>query len=149
MIEQQIKQVKDYLDTIVLNSSDVYDAIDEISDNSYDDILIELGVEAPKKIYKPTLKTNHTIDDVKEYGKKLESYNKYLEELETFSSEYEFSLFNIITDYLNDFIKEKSGFNRIPTQYQEKVWHMAHEKGHSAGYTSIYSWLTELSEIFL
>ena len=36
----------------------------------------------------------------------------------------------------------------LPEQYREKVYRLAWQEGHSAGYHEVYQWLTRLVEIF-
>lgn len=46
------------------------------------------------------------------------------------------------------FIKKQANFDIVPLEYQNNVYNMAWERGHSSGYYGVYQELCELVELF-
>lgn len=103
--------------------------------------------DSPKLPTKPVLLGKHTSEDVGEYQKNLQLYEKayddYKIEKEIFHKNR-----SKIDAVIVEFIKEESGLNTIPEVYRDNVYSKAYEDGHSCGYYEVYLKLNSLLEIF-
>lgn len=118
---------------------DEYDAIQRILSHQ---------VEMPTKPREPRLSsTSPTDDEIAKYQTDKMQYEvdktEYLDEMRH-HREFQTNLYNLLEEY----IKDVSGLNSIPAQYQDKVYSHAWEDGHSDGYYSVYQKLVELIKIF-
>ena len=106
-----------------------------------------LNADSPKKPIKPILKNSSDINEVENYAELLKKYNQdlinYKKECEIWATKYD-----QIEDLIVKYIKEKSGLFNIPEKYQNHVFSLAYEYGHSSGYGSVYSYLVDLVRIF-
>ena len=97
---------------------------------------------------KPTLKSNPTSTEAKEYAEKLEQYETDLAEYKIKNDErgkISRDLYTVLEDYL----KEDAGlYTTVPKDKQDKVWNYAWRQGHSSGYGEVYGYLVELVELF-
>lgn len=101
----------------------------------------------PATPYKPRLKDNATSDEVREYAKLLEEYEKSYEEYKL--EHLRVRDFNMeVENEIESFIKDISGLNDIPEKSRDKVWYKAYQDGHSSGIYSVYQELCELVELF-
>lgn len=72
-----------------------------------------------------------------------ELYKKYQEDFETWKQYRDYTINLIVL-----FIKKQAYFDIVPLEYQNKVYNMAWERGHSSGYYGVYQELCELVELF-
>lgn len=82
-----------------------------------------------------------------EYGASLAEYESQkvdYDNANALAKEHNSDVDRLIVRY----IQLESGLNTIPAQYQDKVYSFAWDKGRSAGYYEVYSYLTDLVEIF-
>lgn len=103
--------------------------------------------DSPKLPTKPVLKNNHTSEDVGEYQKNLQLYEKAYDDYKIEKERF-YTNRSKIDAVIVEFIKEESGLNSIPEQYREKIYSKAYEDGHSDGYYEVYLKLNSLIEIF-
>lgn len=101
-----------------------------------------------KKPSKPKLPNYHpTKVDIDMYSTALSDYEAaikiYTEQKEFITKEA-----NEMENLLINYIKDVSGFNSIPSQYQQKVWAKAWSDGHSGGYSEVCQCLVDLIDIF-
>lgn len=97
---------------------------------------------------KPYLVSSHTLEEVKEYSKLLEEFDRKKKTFDKEKNEYKQSQ-SEIHNLIEEMIKEHSGFNLIvPEMYRKKVWLLAWEDGHSGGYSEVANQLSRLIEIF-
>jgi len=102
----------------------------------------------PQRPSKPMLNSKHSTEDVLEYAKLLEGYEKEFEQYKFNKSLYddEMSQLNSLKE---EFIKDYVDFYKyVPQDKQAKVWNKAWEDGHSNGYYSVYYQLDSLVELF-
>lgn len=103
--------------------------------------------EYPKRPPKPSLGAKHTASELEIYTEQFKEYEKndaaYQELFKAYREKQ-----NEIHALLSDYIKELSGLNTIPEQYQEKVYALAWQEGHSIGYSEVYNYLLQLVNIF-
>jgi len=103
--------------------------------------------EYPKKNPKPILISDPTSAEVKQYAIALEKWEgeeeQYKKDMDSYRKQFQ-SVETTITDYM----KEMSGFNKIPDKSKEKVWSKAWEDGHAHGYYEVYGHLVSLIELF-
>lgn len=102
----------------------------------------------PEQPQKPFLSRTHTSRDAAIYGRGLMDYERKINEWKVRRDKYRDEC-NEIDVAVQDYIREVSGLNDIvPKQYQDKVYAIAYEDGHSAGYYEVYNKLSTLIEIF-
>lgn len=87
------------------------------------------------------------LKEVKEYAVKLEQYEEELREYNKHYKEYK-ELSSRIEELKERYIRFESGLNKIPEQYQDKVYNYAYEAGHSNGYSEVLNELYDLVQIF-
>lgn len=106
-----------------------------------------LEVPYPMRPAKPTLPTNHSIEQVVEYSKKLEKYE--ISNAEYMEVRAKVNTHNRKVGHLvEEFIFEESRLNTIPVQYRSKVARYAYDQSHSSSYYEIYQTLCSLVNIF-
>lgn len=97
---------------------------------------------------KPLLSIPHKSEMVKEYGEKLEVYEKEMIQYNLKKDHYK-STVNQQESELIEFMKDECGFySNIPEKSREKVWSKAWSDGHSSGYYEVYQRLDELVDLF-
>lgn len=109
---------------------------------------LDQNLKYPKRLNKPILKKEHSVEDLEEYTKKFKTYinqkinyDKYLKKYKDRVKEIEYAII--------EFIKTVSGFyDHIPKNNQEKAWMKAWEDGHSSGMYSVFQELEELVDLF-
>jgi hypothetical protein len=124
------------------NFGNPYDAIEYVE-------TLRRQLQFPTRPTKPSLSVKHTVEDVMEYGKKLEQYE---EDMSIFRIEDACckSNANKLESDLLEYLKEECGFYlHVPLKNQEKVWNKAWSDGHSDGYYSVYRHLSELVDLFI
>ena len=95
---------------------------------------------------KPLLK-GHTAAEAKLYSQELEAYEENMKQFSINMKAYKDA------DYEADIARKKIlcdyyGLDRIPKQYQEKVWKLAWDQGHSGGWSEVGYQLDILLDIF-
>ena len=121
------------------NNLSVSETIDSIQKNS---------IEYPNKPRKPYLEKKHSLEEVKEYSKKLEIYEKEIPLYEKILDEYSKKQ-GERNSVIENFIKKESGLlDNVPEKYQKKAYSLAYTNGHSGGYCEIYNNLVDIIEIF-
>lgn len=121
---------------------DIYETIDQAK-------LLKVNFPSrPVKPVSPERKDrNATPIDYRTYADLLEKYENDLEKYQTVYADV--NAHNIMVDILIEkYIKSVSGLNDIPEQYQNKLWRLAYERGHSSGYYEVYQQLVDLVDIF-
>jgi len=102
----------------------------------------------PKKPSKPILNSKHSTEEVLEYAKKLENYDKEFEQWKFNKSLYD-EQDTKLSSLKEEFIKDYVGFYEyVPKDKQDKVWNKAWGDGHSNGWYEVYLHLDELVELF-
>ena len=102
----------------------------------------------PQRPSKPMLNPKHSTEDVLEYAKFLESYDKEYEQYKFNKSFYDEEM-SQLDSLKEEFIKDYVGFyENVPKDKQAKVWSKAWEDGHSSGWNDVYYQLDELVELF-
>jgi len=99
------------------------------------------------KPVKPRM-TGSTAEDARKYAFDLEEHEFQMDTYRELRVEYAAHNFAIEQE-VESRIKEETGFNSIPEQYQAKVWRYAWEEGHSAGYHEVQIHLINLVDIFV
>lgn len=122
----------------IINRTNMYQQIE---------VLLAMIGSYPEKPRKPVLLTGATSDDIRKYADAFDEFQIKFAEFEAKRVEY-YQRKNEVEASVAEFIKDESGFYFIPEQYRDKVWRIAWEEGHSAGYHEVYQWLTRLVEIF-
>ena len=100
-----------------------------------------------------------SVDHVKQLSRKPTAaeafeYAKALDKFEIEFDEYNKLLRVYLDDetrvnrLLTEFIKQESGLNDIPLEYQSKLYNYAYNHAHSEGMYGIYNALLDLVEIF-
>lgn len=127
--------------------------IQKIKDQSTGDIHADIEFaktffpKYPQKNPKPQMQQVRTSADAKEYATILEEWEKkdlqYKNEMDIYRKQFQITE-TIITEYM----KEMSGFSKVPNKSKERVWSKAWDDGKSSGYGSVYSHLEELVELF-
>jgi len=110
------------------------------------DLLDKIG-SYPEKPKKPVLDRNHNAEQARDYAMSMEVYEVRFAEFEKNRIAY-YQRQGEIEHMIVDLISRESGLFNIPEQYRKKVWSIAWEEGHGAGYHEVYQWLTRLVEIF-
>lgn len=125
--------------------------INELKDEFSVEVIIETLLDEsfngepiiPKK---PVLRENHRTSDVEQYLECLKFYDEelkiYNQKLKNFQENKE-----IYNKAIDEYIKKESGFNDIPTQYQDKVLLVANECSGDS-YVEYYNMLKHLASIF-
>lgn len=112
------------------------------------DLCWNLLPDYPDKPKAPVLSKRHSEHELEQYVLDFDYYQKadadYKEQLSVYIEEKA-----LLLEALENFIKERTGFERVPEQYRAKVWHLAWDLGHSSGYNSVQYYLEQLIEIFL
>ncbi len=111
------------------------------------EVLLAMIGSYPEKPKKPVLLTGATSDDMRKYADDFDEFQVKFAEFEAKRVEY-YQRKSEVEASVVEFIKDESGFNSIPEQYRAKIWSIAWEEGHSAGYHEVYQWLCRLVEIF-
>jgi hypothetical protein len=105
-------------------------------------------LEYPARVSKPVLKDTNNVEALMTHVEALKQYDiekaKYDIELKAYNDGK-----NATNNVIVEFIKDESGLNNIPEQYQDKVWYKAWRDGHSDGYYSVYQELLDLVDIFM
>ena len=102
----------------------------------------------PQRPSIPMLNSKHSTEEVLEYAKKLENYDKEFEQWKFNKSLYDTEI-SKINSLKEEFIKNYVGFYEyVPKDKQDKVWRKAWEDGHSYGYYEVYLHLDSLVELF-
>lgn len=96
---------------------------------------------------KPYLKRDASSSEAKQYALALEAWEKDHADYKRSLNEY-IKKRDLIESVIIKYIKEESGFNKLPEKSKEKVWQKAWDEGHSSGYLSIYHHLVELVDLF-
>lgn len=102
----------------------------------------------PVKPKVPVLNRGHTEQELQQYAQDFANFQeasaRYVERMFTYTEEHA-----LLIEALENFIKDRTGFERVPEQYRAKVWHLAWDLGHSSGYNSVKYYLDHLIEIFI
>ena len=98
------------------------------------------------KPVKPRM-TGSTAEDARKYAFDLEEHEFQMDTYRELRVEYAAHNFAIEQE-VEARIKEETGFNSIPEQYQAKVWSYAWREGHSSGYSEVSNILRDLISIF-
>lgn len=102
----------------------------------------------PQRPSKPMLNSKHSTEEVLEYAKKLENYDKEFEQYKFNKSLYDDGM-SQLNSLREEFIKDYVDFYKhIPSDKQAKVWWKAWEDGHSNGWNDVYYQLDSLVELF-
>lgn len=109
--------------------------------------LDKLKPTCPRQPKHPVLKPKHSSEEVKKYVSELITYEDLMIQYDIDIMVFEKECLDI-DNIIEDFIKDKSGFNLIPEQYKNKVWTKALLAGQSNGYAEIYSQLYDLVDLF-
>jgi flagellar biosynthesis chaperone FliJ len=118
--------------------------------SSVSEIIQYIEAERPKwveKPSKPNLKSNATSKEIREYADLVETFETRLAKYEADKKNYNI-LNQEINSYLEEFITEQSGLNKIPEKSRTKVWDLAWDKKRDEGYYYVYSFLEELVDLF-
>lgn len=100
----------------------------------------------PQRPSKPMLNSKHSTEEVLEYAKKLENYDKDFEKYKLDKSFYD-ELQSRLNSLREEFIKDYVGFyENVPKDKQDKVWWKAWEDG--SGWNDVYYQLDSLVELF-
>ena len=110
------------------------------------DLLDKIG-PYPEKPKKPVLLTGATSDDMRKYADAFDEFQVKFAEFEAQRVAYYQCKFDIEQEVIK-LICDESGIDSIPEQYREKVYRLAWQEGHSAGYHEVYQWLCRFVEIF-
>jgi len=100
----------------------------------------------PQRPSKPMLNSKHSTEEVLEYAKLLENYDKEFEQYKFNKSLYddEMSQLNSLKE---EFIKDYVDFYKyVPIDKQTKVWNKAFQDGN--GWNDVYYQLDSLVELF-
>jgi hypothetical protein len=102
----------------------------------------------PEKPKKPTINIKDADSEtVLKYSEKLKKWESDMCVYQNNFNEYK-DLRSIVDNVIVKLISFASGLNKIPEQYQEKVYAIAYSDGHSYGYYEVYLKLCKLVEIF-
>lgn len=96
---------------------------------------------------KPFLSRKPTAEEARYYARQLDIYeaNKLaIKEQKELTKEIRQKAFEDFENY----VKDLAGLFDIPEQYQANVWSLAYQRGHSSGYSEVYTNLVDLVEIF-
>lgn len=136
----QIQSIEDFGDRGI---HEVETLLRKLRQDEYDQI------GNPNYPSKPHLKSNTpSQDDIQKYQVELAEYERLKEEYDSIS-EKKRGIGNEQYQLLEEYVKYKAGFfTDVPAQYKDKVWRMAWELGHSAGYGEVFIYLCDLVDIF-
>lgn len=124
----------------VMEDMSIYEAVEYLREQEK-----ALYVEYPKR---PRLKdSTPSLEESKEYSEKLAIFEEAEKQYKAIQ-EQNYKIINLLRDVLVDKIKDESGLNDIPKEYQDKVWSHAYDKGHGYGYGEVYNYLLDLVDIF-
>lgn len=139
---KQIPKTLDELKTFGYDVDDIYHNVriflrDEIN-----------KIERVKRMSEPSLKTTTPTksemdeyqNQLKEYKSNQRKYKKYWDQVAKID--------NSCNHLFVELVKEDAEFHLVPKKYQQKVWDMAWELGHSFGYSEVHMYLLQLVEIF-
>jgi Zn-dependent oligopeptidase len=105
------------------------------------------NIAYPARVTKPILKNSNDVEKLMAHVEALKQY-----EIDKMVFDTELDCYNNVRIHNNtiveEYIKDESGLNNIPEQYQEKVFNKAWSDGHSDGYYSVYQELCNLVDIF-
>jgi len=102
----------------------------------------------PEKPKKPTINIKDADSEtVLKYSEKLKKWESDMCVYQNKFNEYK-DVRSMVDNMIVKLISYMSGLNKIPEQYQEKVYAIAYSHGHSYGYYEVYLKLCELVEIF-
>lgn len=111
----------------------------------YDDVFASMK---PEKPIKPILPISHNSNQVKQYQldlEKWESVEKIYRENKQIYNNMKF----LWEKLCEEFIKHKTDFyESVPKGYQDKIYKLAWDYGHSGGYLEVYQYLIDLVDIF-
>lgn len=123
----------------------VYQTIDRIR---------EIKIEEMKKIKvppyksKPAMKALVGSKDIRVFADEIEEWEKYEADRQSMLKKQRQAVPDI-GNLLEEFIRHESGLvDKVPKQYQDKVYRHAWESGHSSGYSEVYIHLVDLVDIF-
>lgn len=119
-------------------------------DSVHDAINFALGFvgKYPVKPKKPNFPHEGNSDDIIEYGYAMREYDAAM--IAYAEAQLEYDKTHIAnTNVLEEYIKQVAMIDKVPEQYQDKVWQHAYETGHSGGYYQVYLNLCNLINIFL
>ena len=106
-------------------------------------------LEYPDKPTKPTLKHNHSSEELKKYNSDFKTYETELEIYKNKKEQYG-KVQNEVDGIIEKWLKDISGFtNHVPDDKKDKVWYKAWQDGHSSGYSEVYSCLCSLVDLFM
>jgi len=111
------------------------------------EVLLAMIGTYPEKPKKPVLLTGANSDDMRKYADAFDVFQAKFAEFEANRLEY-YQRKGEVEHEITDLINRESGLLNIPEQYRAKIWSIAWEEGHSAGYHEVYQWLCRLVEIF-
>lgn len=103
------------------------------------------GLKPPKRIHEPRCPHKPTPEQVRDYAAKLEQFNIDIDHYKQQKQDYNLKraeLENKIAEAMLDSVS-------IPTQYANRCWALAWERGHSSGYHEVYNFLLDLETIFV
>ena len=95
---------------------------------------------APKKPSKPKEETSYAYE---EYAKNLKDWEREIQEHESACSLVEKHNDGIET-HVENYIKKEAGLRGFNQAQQDILWHRAWDKGHSSGYSEVYTCLSDL-----
>ena len=96
---------------------------------------------------RPAMPKAHTSQGARQYAEDLEAYEKEISdynEANKLATEHN----RMVHDTIVEYIKDESGLAGVPEKYRDNVYSFAWDKGHSAGYYEVYTYLCDLVEIF-
>ena len=136
----QIKSIEDFGNRGI---HEVETLLRKLRQDEYDQIG---NMDYPKKPFLSTTSPNY--DQLTSYQRDFAEYERLKEKYDDLT-EKKMGIGNEQYQLLEEYVKYKSGFfTDVPAQYKDKVWRMAWELGHSAGYGEVFIYLCDLVDIF-
>jgi len=146
-IPKTLKELLAIKEKYYLSLHDVLTRVRELETEAREKVVVPEYQSKPKTsdFYKKV--NDPTAKELRAYADAVEEHEKYNRARERAQKKQRNATPNS-GDLLVDFIKHESGLNDIPEKYQEKVYRIAYDRGHSSGYSEVYYYLQELVEIF-
>jgi len=97
---------------------------------------------------KPRLRLDSSAKEARTYANELEAWEKGKRKFDRMKKTRN-SVCPLAPSLIEGLIKIESGFfEHVPEKYQQKVYSLAYEHGHSSGMYEVYNYLCEMVDIF-
>ena len=95
---------------------------------------------------KPRLPAKHTAEELQKYAEELKVYEEELIKVKNANAEYQADSNKLQDQFKHDALEE-TGFLGHPLE--KKAWNFAWEHGHANGYSEVFYWLCELTNMII